>query len=139
MNPCYRRESWNFKEPKEHGRTGWRSKNQGKQLIVSPMCPRLFTLGEHICTIPKVAFQMRIQNALRRVTEKITRRSQSYWALVTRPKAQGYNAELLRRYVILLLSRKKSTRPLTASYAAENTTFESGQRFEAVVTDSRYQ
>ena len=35
----------NYKESQGRGRTGWRSKNSRKQLIVSPMCPRLFWLG----------------------------------------------------------------------------------------------
>ena len=41
---CYRRESGmakrNSNKPQEHGRTGWRSNNRKKHLIVSPMCPR---------------------------------------------------------------------------------------------------
>ena len=44
LNPCYRRESGmakrNSNKLQEHGRTGWRSRNSRKHLIVSPMCPQ---------------------------------------------------------------------------------------------------
>ncbi len=49
LNPCYRRESGmakrNFNKLQEHGRTGWRSRNRKKHLIVSPMCPRPHRAG----------------------------------------------------------------------------------------------
>src|ERR1019366_699806 len=53
LNPCYRRESGmakrNFNKLQEHGRTGWRSRNSRKHLIVSPMCPRQFSLPTVPC------------------------------------------------------------------------------------------
>ena len=40
LNPCYRRESGmakrNFNKLEVHGRTGWRSRNSGEQISVSP-------------------------------------------------------------------------------------------------------
>jgi len=45
LNPCYRREGGmakrNSNKQQEHERTGWRSRNSKKHLIVSPMCPPL--------------------------------------------------------------------------------------------------
>ncbi len=49
LNSCYRREraiaKRNSNKPQGRGRTGWRSRNSKKQLIVSPMCPQLLTLA----------------------------------------------------------------------------------------------
>ena len=49
LNPRLRRESGmakrNSKKPQEHGRTGWRSRNSRKHLIVCPMCPRPHRAG----------------------------------------------------------------------------------------------
>src|SRR5215469_2634221 len=51
LNPCYRRESGmtkrNSNKLQERERTGWRSRNSKKHLIVSPMCPRTFDTLEH--------------------------------------------------------------------------------------------
>src|SRR6516165_1129624 len=51
LNPCYRRESGmtkrNSNKLQERERTGWRSRNSRKHLIVSPMCPRTFDTLEH--------------------------------------------------------------------------------------------
>jgi len=52
------------------------------------MCPRCVPAffqptGEHTCTTPRVAFQIRIQNVLRRAPEDIVRSTLTYerWSL----------------------------------------------------------
>jgi len=83
LNPCYRRESGmakrNYNELQERGRTGWRSRSNKKQLIVSPMCPRTFDLLEHFPAY--LAWEVRGTGALaintRRTAECHSRSSSS--------------------------------------------------------------